>query len=42
MGLAFAPIHFAEQPANRLTKNAYDPTSKIPEYKFSAVRIDPA
>jgi len=40
-GVVFAPIHFAEQPANRLTKNAYDPTSKIPEYKQSAVRLEP-
>ncbi|WP_456475975.1 formate dehydrogenase subunit alpha [Oceanithermus sp.] len=41
-GVVFAPIHFAEQPANRLTKNAYDPTSKIPSYKQSAVRLEPA
>ncbi len=41
-GVVFAPIHFAEQPANRLTLDAYDPTSKIPEYKFAAVRLEPA
>ncbi len=40
-GVVFAPIHFAEQSANRLTKNTYDPTSKIPEYKFAAVRLEP-
>ncbi|WP_287372827.1 formate dehydrogenase subunit alpha [Oceanithermus sp.] len=41
-GVVFAPFHFAEQPANRLTLDAYDPTSKIPEYKFAAVRLEPA
>jgi formate dehydrogenase major subunit/formate dehydrogenase alpha subunit len=41
-GVVFAPFHFAEQPANRLTRDAYDPTSKIPAYKFAAVRLEPA
>jgi len=41
-GVVFAPIHFAEEAANRLTNNAYDPVSKIPEYKAAAVRLEPA
>ncbi len=40
-GVVFAPFHFAENPANRLTKNAYDPDSRIPEYKYAAVRLVP-
>ncbi len=40
-GVVFAPFHFAEQPANRLTKDVYDPTSRIPEFKFAAVRLEP-
>ncbi len=40
-GVVFAPFHFAEQPANKLTLNAYDPTSKIPTYKYAAIRLEP-
>jgi formate dehydrogenase major subunit len=32
---------YAEAAANRLTNDALDPTSKIPEYKYCAVRIRP-
>jgi assimilatory nitrate reductase catalytic subunit len=37
----FIPYHWAgRQAANQLTNRALDPTSKIPEYKVSAVRIE--
>ncbi|WP_135256004.1 formate dehydrogenase subunit alpha [Thermus caldilimi] len=39
-GVVYAPFHFAEAPANRLTLNALDPFSRIPEYKVSAVRLE--
>ncbi|WP_114312046.1 formate dehydrogenase subunit alpha [Thermus caldifontis] len=39
-GVVYAPFHFAEAPANRLTLNALDPISRIPEYKVSAVRLE--
>lgn len=39
-GLIFIPFHFKESPANRLTNDALDPKSKIPEFKVAAVRID--
>ncbi|KGQ21082.1 formate dehydrogenase subunit alpha [Thermus filiformis] len=39
-GVVYAPFHFAEAPANRLTLNAYDPISRIPEYKVAAVRLE--
>lgn len=39
-GLIFSPFHFKEAPANRLTNDALDPKSKIPEFKVAAVRID--
>ncbi len=36
----FIPYHWAgKQAANQLTNRALDPTSKIPEYKVSAVRL---
>lgn len=39
----FIPYHWAgHKSANILTLRAYDPTSKIPEYKKCAVRIAPA
>ncbi|MGC8968150.1 MAG: formate dehydrogenase subunit alpha [Thermus sp.] len=41
-GVVYAPFHFAEAPANRLTLNALDPVSRIPEYKVSAVRLEKA
>jgi formate dehydrogenase alpha subunit len=38
-GVVYAPFHFAEAPANRLTLDAI---SRIPEYKVSAVRLEKA
>lgn len=38
----FVPFHWGgEQSANRLTNPALDPTSKMPEFKVCAVRVDP-
>ncbi|WP_018112367.1 formate dehydrogenase subunit alpha [Thermus igniterrae] len=39
-GVVYAPFHFAEAPANRLTLDALDPISRIPEFKVSAVRLE--
>jgi assimilatory nitrate reductase catalytic subunit len=37
----FMPYHWAgDLSANRLTVRAYDPISKIPEFKVAAVRIE--
>jgi formate dehydrogenase major subunit len=41
-GNCFIPFHFREAAANLLTIDALDPYAKIPEFKFCAVRIDPA
>jgi formate dehydrogenase major subunit len=41
-GTIFMPFCYAEAAANILTKSALDPESKIPEYKFAAVRIERA
>ena len=39
----FVPFHWAgEQSANRLTNAALDPTSKMPEFKVCATRIERA
>ena len=38
-GVVFMPFHFAEAPANALTNDALDPTSKIPEFKVCAVQV---
>ncbi|WP_017611713.1 molybdopterin oxidoreductase family protein [Nocardiopsis salina] len=39
----FVPFHYAnDQAANTLTQHALDPTSRMPEFKVSAVRITPA
>jgi assimilatory nitrate reductase catalytic subunit len=38
----FLPFHFGgEQAANRLTNPALDPVSRMPEFKVSAVRLEP-
>jgi assimilatory nitrate reductase catalytic subunit len=38
----FAPFHWGgEQSVNRLTNATLDPTSKMPEFKVCAARIDP-
>jgi formate dehydrogenase major subunit len=41
-GNCFIPFHFREAAANLLTIDAIDPFGKIPEFKFCAVRIEPA
>jgi formate dehydrogenase alpha subunit len=40
-GTVAMTFHFAESPTNELTNPAFDPVSKIPEFKVSAVRIEP-
>jgi predicted molibdopterin-dependent oxidoreductase YjgC len=40
-GTVFMTFHFAEAAANLLTTKNIDPVAKIPEYKVSAVRIEP-
>nr|WP_276239384.1 formate dehydrogenase subunit alpha [Halobaculum sp. DT55] len=41
-GVVFVPMHFAAEGAvNRLTGERFDPTSGIPEYKVSSVRLTP-
>ena len=40
-GNAFIPFHFREAAANLLTIDEIDPTGKIPEFKFCAVKIAP-
>jgi formate dehydrogenase alpha subunit len=40
-GTIFIPFHFSHAAANRLTNNALDPVSKIPELKVCAVKIRP-
>jgi formate dehydrogenase major subunit len=41
-GNVFIPFHFREASANLLTIDAIDPVGKIPEFKFCAVRVEPA
>jgi len=41
-GSCFMPFHFREAAANLLTIDALDPTAKIPEYKYCAVRLERA
>jgi formate dehydrogenase major subunit len=41
-GSCFIPFHFREAAANVLTIDEIDPTGKIPEYKFCAVRVEAA
>jgi formate dehydrogenase major subunit len=40
-GNCFIPFHFREAAANLLTIDEIDPTGKIPEFKFCAVKIEP-
>ncbi|MCW2236887.1 formate dehydrogenase subunit alpha [Azospirillum canadense] len=40
-GLVFVPFCYAEAAANVLTNPKLDPYGKIPEFKFSAARIEP-
>ncbi len=41
-GTAFLSFHFPDTHANRVVGPAHDPESKCPEYKLTAVRIEPA
>ena len=41
-GNCFIPFHFREAAANLLTIDEIDPIGKIPEFKFCAVKIEPA
>jgi assimilatory nitrate reductase catalytic subunit len=42
VGAVFVPfVKLSESAANFLTHSAFDPTSKIPEYKVCAVRVEP-
>jgi len=41
-GQVFVPFHFAEANANQVTQSAFDPISREPNYKQSAVRIEAA
>jgi formate dehydrogenase major subunit len=40
--MVFLPFAFVEAAANILTNPAVDPYGKIPEFKFSAVRVEAA
>jgi len=40
--MVFMPFAFVESAANTLTNPALDPVGKIPEFKFSAVRVEKA
>ncbi|MBF7729269.1 formate dehydrogenase subunit alpha [Pseudomonas sp. N040] len=40
-GMLAMPYHFREAPCNRLTNDAMDPVSKMPELKACAVAIEP-
>jgi formate dehydrogenase major subunit len=39
-GTCFMPFHFREAAANVLTIDEVDPTAKIPEFKFCAVKVE--
>ncbi|MBM3555191.1 MAG: formate dehydrogenase subunit alpha [Alphaproteobacteria bacterium] len=39
-GLIFIPFCYAEAAANRLTSSRLDPFGKIPEFKFSAAKVE--
>jgi formate dehydrogenase major subunit len=41
-GSVFIPFHFREAAANVLTTDKLDPYGKIPEFKFCAVKVEPA
>ena len=38
--MVFLPFAYVEAAANILTNSAIDPYGKIPEFKFSAVRVE--
>jgi assimilatory nitrate reductase catalytic subunit len=39
-GQLFVPFHYAEANANQVTQSAFDPVSREPNYKQSAVRVE--
>jgi predicted molibdopterin-dependent oxidoreductase YjgC len=39
-GQLFVPFHYAESNANAATQSAFDPVSREPNYKQSAVRVE--
>jgi len=39
-GQLFMPFHFVESNANQITQSAFDPISREPNYKQSAVRVE--
>src|SRR5207244_2222764 len=39
-GQIFVPFHYAEANANQATQSAFDPFSREPNYKQSAVRVE--
>ena len=39
-GQLFVPFHYPEQNANQMTQSAFDPHSREPNYKQSAVRVE--
>jgi assimilatory nitrate reductase catalytic subunit len=39
-GQVFVPFHYAEANANEATQSAFDPVSREPNYKQSAVRVE--
>ena len=39
-GQLFVPFHYAEANANEATQSAFDPVSREPNYKQSAVRVE--
>jgi anaerobic selenocysteine-containing dehydrogenase len=41
-GQIFVPFHYAEANANQVTQSAFDPISREPNYKQSAVRVERA
>jgi len=41
-GQIFVPFHYAEANANQVTQSAFDPMSREPNYKQSAVRVEKA
>ena len=41
-GQVFVPFHYAEANANQMTQSSFDPISREPNYKQSAVRVERA
>jgi len=41
-GQIFVPFHYAEANANQVTQSEFDPYSREPNYKQSAVRVERA